>query len=126
MLLNLHDYEGAASEALEPGVFDFVAGGACDEHTVRRNRSAFDALTLNPRYVRDVTRRDLATTMLGDEVSLPVFISPAGLLERVHPDGERAAARGAGLSRTLMIVSSFAAERLPAVAAATTGPLWLQ
>jgi 4-hydroxymandelate oxidase len=126
MLLNLSDYEAAAAEALAPGVFDFVAGGAYDERTVARNRFAFEALTLNPRYIRDVSRRELETTVLGETISLPVFVSPAGLQDRVHPEGESATARGTGRSRTLMIVPSSAAERLPAVAAAASGPLWLQ
>jgi 4-hydroxymandelate oxidase len=126
MLLSLDDYEDAARETLDRGVFDFIAGGAYDERTVRRNRAAFEALTLNPRYLRDVSRRDLATTVLGAEISMPVFVSPAGLQERAHPDGVLATARGAARSRTLTIVPGRAAEHLPAIAAEASGPVWLQ
>src|SRR3954469_15061276 len=125
MLLSIDDYEDAAREALDPGVFHFVAGGASDELTLRRNRSALDALTFNPRYLRDVSERALETTLLGEPISFPVFVSPAGLQHRVHPDGEVATARGAGRSRTLMIVPG-ASERLADVVAEAGGPLWLQ
>ena len=126
LLLSLDDYEAAAAERLDPGVFDFIAGGAYDERVLARNRAAFEALTLNPRYLRDISRRELATTVLGAEISMPVIVSPAGLQERAHPDGVVATARGAGRSGTLMIVPGRAAEQLPAVMAETGGPVWVQ
>jgi 4-hydroxymandelate oxidase len=125
MLLSLDDYEQAAEAALDPGVFGFVAGGAWDELTTRRNRSAFEALTINPRYLRDVSERDLTTTLLGTPVSMPVFLSPAGLQERIHPDGAFATARAAARARTLMIVPG-AAPGLAELAAERAGPQWLQ
>lgn len=125
-LLSLDDFERAAEALLDKGVFDFIAGGAHDERTLRRNRWALDALTFNPRYLRDVSRRDLSTTVLGDPISMPVFISPAGEQQRVHPDGERATARGAGLARTLMVTPSASPETLPGTLAETDGPAWVQ
>src|ERR1700722_11330837 len=77
-LLNLYDYEAAAQRALPAHVWDFVAGASMDEVTLRRNRAAFEALALRPRYLRDVGVPEVSTTMLGAPISMPVFISPAG------------------------------------------------
>jgi 4-hydroxymandelate oxidase len=125
-LVDLRDYERAARRSLPRHLFDHVAGGAHDEILVRRNRSAFEALTLRPRYLRDVSERVLATTLLGAEVSLPVFASPAGNKSVVHPDGDAEVARATGRSRTLMIVPARSPEALKHVAKAATGPLWAQ
>jgi hypothetical protein len=58
--------------------WDFIAGGSKDELTTRRNRSAFDAMSLRPRFLRDVSERKLETTVLGTPISFPVMISPTG------------------------------------------------
>jgi 4-hydroxymandelate oxidase len=126
-LINLHDYEAAAEAALPAHLWDFIAGGAMDEVTLRRNRTAFEELALRPRYLRQVGEPELATTVLGCEISMPVFVSPAGMQTVAHPDGELATARAAGLAQTLMIVPSGVRRATHAeVAEAATGPLWLQ
>jgi len=125
-IVNLFDCERAAERALPRHLWDYIAGGATDELTTRRNRSAFDALIIRPRYLVDVSQRTLATTVLGAEVSLPVFISPAGNQHKVHPDGELATAQGAAKSGALMIVPAREGERIEELAVATAGPKWLQ
>src|SRR6202008_3900886 len=62
-------------------------------------------------------QRDLATTVLGQPVSLPVIISPTGV-QAVHPDGEVAVARGAAARGTAMALSSFASKPVEEVVAA--------
>jgi isopentenyl diphosphate isomerase/L-lactate dehydrogenase-like FMN-dependent dehydrogenase len=73
-----------------------------------------------------VTYRDLSTTVLGTEISFPVMIAPAGGHMSAHPDGELATARGAGMSQTLMILSTSSNYSMEEVAAAASGPLWFQ
>jgi 4-hydroxymandelate oxidase len=121
--INLFEYEAAAEKILPRHVWDFIAGGAQDEVTMRRNRSAFEALALRPRYLRDVRERSLATTMLGSEVSMPVFISPAGQQRPVHRDGAVATARAASGAGALMVVPS---RELDETADVGPGPRWLQ
>jgi 4-hydroxymandelate oxidase len=126
-LINLFDYERAAQRALPKHVWDFVAGGSMDEVTLRRNRAAFEAIALRPRYLRDVGVPEVKTTMLGAEITMPVFISPAGLQTQVHPEGELATARAAARSGTVMVVpSSSPASYADLAIAAGGGPLWLQ
>jgi isopentenyl diphosphate isomerase/L-lactate dehydrogenase-like FMN-dependent dehydrogenase len=126
-LVNLYDYEAAAERVLPLHLWDFIAGGSMDEITLRRNRAAFDALALRPHYLREHERPEIATTMLGSAVSMPVFISPAGGHSIAHPDAERATVRAAGGAGTLMCLSSpHGRINLDDVAAAASGPLWFQ
>lgn len=124
--INLYDYEARARQVLPPPLWDYIDGGVLGESIVRRNRTAFEALTLRPRFLRDISQRDISTTVLGEPVSLPVLISPAGMHMNVHPEGELATARGAGMSGTLMTVSTVSSYSMEEVAQAATGPLWFQ
>ena len=123
---SLYDYEVRAQQVLPHDYWDFIAGGSKDELTTRRNRSAFDAMSLRPRFLRDVTERNLATTVLGVPISFPVMISPTGGHKLAHPEGECATARGAGMSDTLMMLSTSSHCSLEEVAKVATGPLWFQ
>ena len=124
--INLYDYEARAKQVLPHNMWDYIEGGAMDEFTTRRNRSAFEDLTLRPRYLRDISHRDISTTVLGEPISLPVMLCPAGVHMMAHPEGEVATARGAGMSHTLMMLSNSSNCSLEEVAEAATGPLWFQ
>ena len=86
--INLYDYEARARQALPFNNWEFIEAGAMDELTLARNRSAFEALTLRPRFMRDVTERKISTTVLGTDISFPVMISPAEGHTHAHPEGE--------------------------------------
>jgi len=124
--INLYDYEARAKQVLPHDTWDFIEAGAMDEFTTLRNRSAFEALTLRPRFLRDISKRDISTTVLGQEISMPVMISPAGNHMLAHPEGELATARGAGMSDTLMLLSTSSNYSLEEVSEAATGPMWFQ
>jgi 4-hydroxymandelate oxidase len=125
-LLNVFDYEARARDVLPDPVWQWIAGGQRDEVTVRRNRSAFEALTLQARFLRDVRERDQSTTVLGTEISTPIIIGPAGAHGLAHSDGELATARGAGMSNTLMVAGTWSDYSLEEIADAASGPLWFQ
>ncbi len=124
--INLFDVEARARQVLPGVIWDFVASGAFDEITTRRNRAALDAVALRPRFLVDVRGRQLSTTVLGQRVSFPVMIAPAGDQGVVHREGELATARAAGAAGTLMALSTFSNFSIEDVAAASTGPLWFQ
>ncbi len=124
--INLYDYEARAKQSLPHDSWDFIDAGAMDEFTTQRNRSAFDQLTLRPRFMRSVEERKIATTMLGQDLSLPVFVCPAGSHGIAHPDAEVATAKAAGRSNTLMMLSTSSNCSMEEVAEAATGPLWFQ
>src|SRR5829696_10481048 len=106
--LNLHEYESAARDRLPPMVFDFVAGGSGDEVTLRGNRAAFDRWRLVPRVLRGLHEVSTATTVLGQDISLPVLIAPSGRHRLCHDEGERATARAARATGTIYTMSTAA------------------
>ena len=124
--LNLYELEEHASRFISPHAWAFIDGGAQDEVTVKRNRMALEAITLRPRFMQDVSDRDLSTTVLGEEISFPVMVAPAGGHQMAHPDGELATARGAGAAGTLMTLATGSHFSMEQVAEASSGPLWFQ
>lgn len=125
-LVSVEDVRQRARTRLPRMVFDFVDGGAEDEETVRANRAAFSHLALRSRVLAGVAQRQLSTTVAGQELDLPVILSPAGLLRLVHHEGELAAARAAGAAGTVFTLSTGSSCTIEDVAAAATGPLWFQ
>lgn len=105
--INLYDFEGAAKERLERMAYDYYVSGAMDEITLRRNRRAFDRIRLRYRVLRDVSRRDLATSLLGRRLALPVLVAPTAFQRMAHPDGEAATARAAAAAGTVMMLSTL-------------------
>ncbi len=124
--VNLFDFESIAQEKMGKGHYDFVAGGAMDEITLRRTRAAYDAIALRPRVLAGVSEPDLSTTVLGEPLALPVMLAPTGGLTRSHPEGELEAARAAAQAGTLMCVSANSSFTLEEISEAAAGPKWFQ
>ncbi|MBI4286389.1 MAG: alpha-hydroxy-acid oxidizing protein [Chloroflexi bacterium] len=122
----IEDAREMARRRLPRIIFDYLEGGAEDETTVCLNRAAFDKVTFYPRSMVDVSRREQATTVLGETVSLPVLLAPTGLARLIGWAGELAIARAAGKAGTVFAVSTASSYSLEDVAAAATGPLWFQ
>ena len=124
--INIYEYEALAKERLSKAEYDFIAGGATDEITINRTRAVYDAIMLRPRMLVDVSHVDISTSVLGQEIRLPILLDPAGAHGRAHPDAELASARAAGAEGTIMVVSSAASYTLEEIAQAATGPIWFQ
>lgn len=125
-LVNCLDFEEVARQRLPAMVYNYIAGAAGDEISLRRNRSAFDELLLKPRVLRDVSRLDTRTEILGTELAYPILLAPIAYHRMVHPDGELATARGAGAAGATMVISSLATTAAEDIAKVATGPLWYQ
>lgn len=123
--LNLHDYEVAARAALPSTVFEFIAGGSGDEVTLRASRSSFDRWRLLPRMLRGHRETSTATSVLGQEVSLPVLIAPFAAHKLCHRDGERATARAAKAARTIFTLATPSTTAMEEVAP-EAGRWWFQ
>ena len=123
--LNVWDYEQLAAGRLEPGAHGYYAGGAGDERTLRGNVEAFRRWYLRPRMLVDVDACTTATTVLGQEVSLPVLVAPVAFQRVAHPDGEVGMARAALGADTIMCLSTLATSS-PAEVAATGAKRWFQ
>jgi len=125
-LLNVLDYEELARKKLSQPFFDYIAGGADDEVTLRRNREAFERIELKPRALVDVSVIDLSTNVLGQRVEMPVLLAPVAVQRLAHPEGELATARAAATNGTIMTLSTMASASIEEVAAASEGPKWFQ
>ena len=88
-----------AKSVLKTEAFDYVAGGAGSEDTMRANRDAFRRWRIVPRFFRDVSRRDLGVEVLGVKLRAPIMLAPIGVQSILHKDGELAVARAARVAR---------------------------
>jgi len=125
--VNVWDYERLAEERLDPGAFGYFAGGAGNEWTLGENVAAFGRLHLRPRVLVVVGTATTETTVLGQDVSMPVLVAPTGFHRLAHPEGELATARGTAAAGTVMCLSTPAsASPAELAAAAPEGKHWFQ
>ncbi len=106
-----------AARRLPAPVYRAILAGTEQGLTLADNTAAFRELGFVPRAAGRPAARDLATTILGQPVALPVICSPAGV-QAVHPDGEVAVARAAAARGTALGLSAFASKPLAEVVAA--------
>ncbi len=124
--LTIADFEAVARERLATMVYDYIAGGAGDEISLRRNCTAFDTLLLQPRVLRDVSRLDTTVELFGTRLAHPILLAPTAYHRLVHPEGELETARGAAAAGAALVISSLANTTIEDVAAVAGGPLWFQ
>ena len=122
--------EQKAKEVLAPRAYDYVAGGAGGEDTMRANREAFYRWRIVPRMLRDVSKRDLSVELLGARLPAPVLLGPVGVQEIVHGEADMASARAAsslGLPFVLSTMSSRSIEEVAQSAEKVAdSPRWFQ
>lgn len=116
----------AARHNLTSELWDYCAGGAESEATLRRNRSAFDRIGFRPRLLKDVRGRSTTTKFLGRELSLPVMLAPVGSIGQYHPDGALAVARVAERAGTAAFIATMALPPVDEVSPTTQAPLVFQ
>jgi len=114
--VNVNEFSGLARNVLSKMIYDFYAGGAEDEWTLRENVVAFQRIRLRPRVLVDVSHVDLSTTILGFKISAPIMIAPTSRHKLAHPEGELATARAAAAAGTIMVLSSSSTSSIEEVA----------
>ena len=119
-ITNVTEYQAIAKQKLPKMIYDYYASGAEDEWTLQENREAFARILFRPRILIDVSKIDMATTVLGFKISMPIMIAPSAMQKMAHPDGEYATARAASAAGTIMTLSSWATSSVEEVA--STGP----
>jgi L-lactate dehydrogenase (cytochrome) len=122
----IEDLRLLAKRRVARAIFEYVDRGSYSEQTLRANRADLESLALRQRVGIDVDHRSLRTTMLGNEVRMPVALAPVGLTGLNWADGEVLAARAAqsfGVPYTLSTMSICSIED---VAGAVEKPFWFQ
>ena len=122
-LVNLDDFERAARAVMDAQDFDYFAGGAESETTMRANSAAFADVTLWPRCLVDVSDVDTSASFpeLGlPRLAAPLIAAPVAMQKMAHPGGESAAARACAARRVAYCASQQATTRVETIAEALT------
>jgi L-lactate oxidase len=126
-IVSIELLEDEARRSLPPGRFA-VMGPAGDGWTYRENRRAFNDFPIMPRRLQGVDDKDidLRTTLLGHNLTLPVFTCPTGQQGTFHVNAELPNAAGTGMAGSLFVASGASTRPMEDIAKATTGPKWFQ
>lgn len=122
----VNDFRDIARKRIPRAIFDYADGGSYDEQTLRANAEDFRGLLLRQRVMVDVSRRSLATSVLGQKISLPLAIAPTGLTGLFYADGEIHGALAAEKAGIPFCLSTMSICSIEDVRAAVTMPFWFQ
>ncbi|HEY6996144.1 MAG TPA: alpha-hydroxy acid oxidase [Xanthobacteraceae bacterium] len=126
VVTNIEDLRRIARRRIPRAIFDYVERGSYDELTLNANRAELDAIRLRQRVLIDVSKVALATSMLGETVTMPVAIAPTGLTGLVHGDGEMLAARAAEAAGVKFCLSTMSICSIEDVRSVVKAPFWFQ
>ena len=115
-----------ARQRVPEGIFQMFEAGSGSNVTMRENVRAFEDVLFRPRAAVSRPSRDLRTTVLGHELSMPVIVSSVGFLSIGHSDGEAGVARAAGAAGTIQFLSGVTNTPVEDVIAAASGPVFYQ
>jgi len=107
-ILNLHDFEAIARQVMPEKAWAYYSSAADDEITIRENHAAYHRIWFRPRIMRDVTRVDWSTKILGHKSSMPVYITATALGKLGHPDGELNLTKGAAKHGVIQMIPTLA------------------
>ncbi len=125
-ITNVLDLRALAQRRVPRAFFEYADRGSYDELTLHDNRDALEAIRLRQRVMVDVDRRNLATTILGQPVKLPLALAPTGLTGLQWGGGEILAARAAAAAGIPFCLSTMSICSLEQVRAAVDTPFWFQ
>jgi L-lactate dehydrogenase (cytochrome) len=122
----IEDLRELAKKRVARAVFEYVDRGSYAEATLRVNRADLELLALRQRVGIDVDRRSTRTTMVGQEVAMPVALAPVGLTGLNWADGEILAARAAQRFGVPFTLSTMSICSIEDVAGGVEKPFWFQ
>jgi len=126
-IVNLDELEQQAKHQLDQPSYDFVAGGAGSELTLRANREGFQRITIMPRVLTGIKQVDTSMNLLGQRLSMPIYVTPMANHGVVHPMAEVGSAQGAKKAGTLFVAPTGSNKTLEEVAGAIgESPRWFQ
>ena len=126
VITNIGDLKKIHERRVPRMFYDYAESGSWTEQTFRENTTDFDKIRLRQRVAVDMTGRSTSSTMVGQDVAMPVALAPVGLTGMQHADGEIKAARAAEKFGVPYTLSTMSINSIEDVADATTAPFWFQ
>ena len=118
---NIQDFRKLAKKKLPDPIFNYIDGGSDDETTLKRNTESFLKCDLVPNILASVGQPDLSTTVLGQKIDMPLFLSPTAMQRLYHHDGDKASARAAEKFGTFYSMSTMATSSIEEIAKISKG-----
>ena len=122
----IEDLRKIARRKVPRAFFDYAEAGSYSEETLRANRVDLEQIKLRQRVMVDVSLRDTSTTMLGENVSLPLVLGPVAMIGLEHGKGEILSCRAAQAAGIPFTMSTMSICSIEDVAAAVDKPFWFQ
>ena len=123
---NVEDFRKLAKKKLPSPIFHYIDGGADDEITLKRNTDSFNKCDLIPNVLTGASNIDLSTTVLGQKIDFPLFLSATAMHRLYHHEGERATARAADKMGTMFGISTMSTTSIEEIGKLTKGPKLFQ
>ena len=123
---NVEDFRKLAKKKLPSPIFHYIDGGADDEITLKRNTDSFNKCDLVPNVLTGASDIDLSTTVLGQTIDFPLFLSATAMHRLYHHEGERATARAAEKMGTMFGASTMSTTSIEEIGQLTNGPKLFQ
>lgn len=123
---DVFDLRRVAEQVLPPAHYGYLATGTDNNNTLRANRAAFDKWYLRALRMVDTGHIDTSMQLLGEDLSSPIVMAPAGSQKAFHPDGELATARAANAMDHLQILSNVSTVSIEDVIEARGAAVWMQ
>lgn len=125
-LVSLDDYQHHAKNHLSPAIYEYIASGAGDDVTLRRNSRRLGEIELYSRVLRDFSQASTGIELLGRHYPTPLLLAPVAYQRLVHPDGEKATARAADAMEIPMVTSTLASVPMEDITALNRAGNWFQ
>ncbi len=125
--LTIYDLRAIAKRRTPTAAFDYTDGSAEGELSLARARQAFEDIEFHPSILRDVSKLDTTTKILGGTSAMPFGIAPTGFTRLMHTEGEIAGAGAAGAAGIPFTLSTLGTSTIEDVKAANpAGRNWFQ
>jgi L-lactate dehydrogenase (cytochrome) len=123
---NFEDFRKLAKKNMPAPIFHYIDGGSDDETTLKRNTESFSKCDLVPNILASVGQPDLSTTVLGQKIDMPLFLSPVAMQKLFHNEGDKASARAAEKFGTFYSMSTMATSSIEEISNVSDGPKMFQ
>ncbi|HIF62490.1 MAG TPA: alpha-hydroxy-acid oxidizing protein [Candidatus Pelagibacter sp.] len=123
---NVEDFRKLAKKKLPSPIFHYIDGGSDDEITLKRNTDSFGKCDLIPNVLAGADNIDISTTVLGQKIDFPLFLSPTSMNKLYHHHGEKGIALAAKKMGTMFGTSTMATTSIEQLGKLTNGPKLFQ